>query len=101
MHLIYFDESGNTGNNLNDHQQPIFVLCALAVPEDRWLQVELGQLRQLPNLGRQFGQSHTVKIQCGRTGLGNFFDAFECFRSWFLGLGHAESSLNPYTNDKQ
>jgi hypothetical protein len=42
MHLIYFDESGNTGNNLNDHQQPIFVLCALAVPEDRWLQVEQG-----------------------------------------------------------
>jgi hypothetical protein len=42
MHLIYFDESGNTGNNLNDRQQPIFVLCALAVPEDRWLQVEKG-----------------------------------------------------------
>jgi hypothetical protein len=40
MHLIYFDESGNTGNNLNDRQQPVFVLCALAVPEDRWLQVE-------------------------------------------------------------
>ena len=40
MHLIYFDESGNTGNNLNDAQQPIFVLCALAVPEAKWLQVE-------------------------------------------------------------
>lgn len=40
MHLIYFDESGNTGNNLNDTQQPIFLLCALAVPEDKWLQVE-------------------------------------------------------------
>ncbi len=40
MHLIYFDESGNTGNNLNDAQQPIFVLCALAVPEVKWLQVE-------------------------------------------------------------
>ena len=40
MYLIYFDESGNTGNNLNDAQQPIFVLCALAVPKDKWLQVE-------------------------------------------------------------
>lgn len=40
MHLIYFDESGNTGNNLNDVQQPIFVLCALVVPEVKWLQVE-------------------------------------------------------------
>lgn len=40
MHLIYFDESGNTGNNLNDPQQPLFVLCALAVPESAWLNVE-------------------------------------------------------------
>ena len=40
MHLIYFDESGNTGNNLNDAQQPVFVLCALAIPEAKWLQVE-------------------------------------------------------------
>ena len=39
MHLIYFDESGNTGNNLNDVQQPIFVLCVV-VPEVKWLQVE-------------------------------------------------------------
>jgi len=40
MYLVYFDESGNTGNNLNDPQQPIFVLCALAVPKTKWLQVE-------------------------------------------------------------
>ena len=40
MYLIYLDESGNTGNNLNDTQQPVFVLCALAVPETKWLQVE-------------------------------------------------------------
>lgn len=40
MHLIYFDESGNTGNNLNDSQQPVFVLCALAVPEVKWLEIE-------------------------------------------------------------
>lgn len=40
MYLIYFDESGNTGNNLNDTQQPIFLLCALAVPKDKWLNVE-------------------------------------------------------------
>ena len=31
MHLIYFDESGNTGNNLEDPQQPVFVLGALVV----------------------------------------------------------------------
>ncbi len=40
MHLIYLDESGNTGLNLNDHQQPVFVLCALIVPEDNWQPLE-------------------------------------------------------------
>jgi len=40
MHLIYFDESGNSGNNLNDADQPIFVLGALIVPEDCWQAVE-------------------------------------------------------------
>ena len=40
MHLIYLDESGNTGNNLADPQQPVFVLGALIVPEHRWQPVE-------------------------------------------------------------
>ncbi|HVS52052.1 MAG TPA: DUF3800 domain-containing protein [Opitutaceae bacterium] len=41
MHLIYFDESGNTGTNLNTAQQPIFVLGALIVPETGWLALEI------------------------------------------------------------
>lgn len=40
MHLIYLDESGNTGNNLHDTSQPIFVLGALIVPEQKWLKLE-------------------------------------------------------------
>ena len=40
MHLIYLDESGNTGNNPADPHQPIFLLCALVLPEARWLEVE-------------------------------------------------------------
>ena len=40
MHLIYIDESGNTGNNLTDPHQPIFLLCALIVPEEQWIKVE-------------------------------------------------------------
>lgn len=40
MHLIYLDESGNSGNNLNDPDQPIFLLCAMIVPEDKWLRLE-------------------------------------------------------------
>jgi hypothetical protein len=40
MHFIYLDEAGNTGNNLKDATQPIFVLGALIVPETRWLRLE-------------------------------------------------------------
>jgi hypothetical protein len=40
MQLIYLDESGNTGNNLADPQQPVFVLGALIVPERTWQPVE-------------------------------------------------------------
>lgn len=40
MHLVYFDESGNSGNNLNDSDQPIFVLGGLIVPEADWQAVE-------------------------------------------------------------
>lgn len=40
MHLIYLDESGNTGNNLSDPHQPVFTLAALLVPEQRWLGLE-------------------------------------------------------------
>ena len=40
MHLIYLDESGNTGTNLGDPQQPVFVLAALIVPEAAWLDLE-------------------------------------------------------------
>lgn len=40
MHLVYLDESGNTGNNLDDPTQPIFVLGALIVPEACWQQLE-------------------------------------------------------------
>lgn len=40
MHLIYFDETGNTGNNLSDLQQPVFLLCGLLVHEMQWQKLE-------------------------------------------------------------
>lgn len=40
MHLIYIDESGNTGINLSDPQQPVFVLGALVVHESLWQIIE-------------------------------------------------------------
>lgn len=40
MHLIYFDETGNTGNNLTDPQQPVFLLCAMLIQHTRWQDLE-------------------------------------------------------------
>jgi len=40
VHLVYLDESGNTGNNLNDPAQPVFLLCAMIVDESRWHSLE-------------------------------------------------------------
>ena len=40
MYLIYLDESGNTGINLNDPNQPLFVLAALVVSESLWMSLE-------------------------------------------------------------
>ena len=36
MVLIYLDESGDTGVNLSDVQQPVFVLGAMLMPQDKW-----------------------------------------------------------------
>lgn len=40
MHLVYLDESGNSGTNLSDAQQPVFVLGALLVGEEKWHALE-------------------------------------------------------------
>jgi hypothetical protein len=36
MHFFYLDESGDSGANLNDEQQPIFVLGGLSVADKKW-----------------------------------------------------------------
>lgn len=40
MNLVYIDESGNTGLNLKDSQQPMFLLAAMIVPESKWFSLE-------------------------------------------------------------
>lgn len=40
MHFVYLDESGNTGNDLTNRDQPVFLLCAIIVPETSWLALE-------------------------------------------------------------
>ncbi len=40
MNLVYIDESGNTGLNLKDSQQPVFLLAAMILPESKWFSLE-------------------------------------------------------------
>ena len=40
MNLVYIDESGNTGLNLKDSQQPVFLLAAMIIPESKWFTLE-------------------------------------------------------------
>lgn len=40
MHIVYFDETGNTGTNFDDAQQRVFVLGAMVVPEAIWQSLE-------------------------------------------------------------
>ncbi len=70
MHLIYLDESGNSGNNLNDAQQPIFVLCAMIVAEDRWqgLENDLAKAlnRRFPSPGPVGLEVHGSELRNGK-----------------------------------
>ncbi len=69
MHLIYLDESGNSGMNLTDPQQPVFVLCGLVVAEHKWLDLERDLLdacdRYLPDRPASF-EVHGADIRNGR-----------------------------------
>lgn len=70
MHLIYVDESGNTGTNFTDSQQPLFVLAALIVPETCWIELESdleAALRELcPSIAAADGEIHATELRSGR-----------------------------------
>ena len=69
MHLIYFDESGNTGCNLDDSQQPVFLLGALVVPASCWQKLEqdllLSLAIHLPDLAKADVEVHAADIRNG------------------------------------
>lgn len=46
MHFFYLDESGDSGNDLLNHEQPIFVLAGLSVADKKWnnTKVELDKI---------------------------------------------------------
>lgn len=40
MHFFYLDESGDTGENLNDQEQPIFVLAGISIADEKWVKTQ-------------------------------------------------------------
>jgi hypothetical protein len=70
MHLVYIDESGNTGINLNDSQQPVFVLGGLIVPETCWLSLErdleAAIKARFPEAARDGSEIHATDLRTGR-----------------------------------
>lgn len=70
MYLVYLDESGNTGTDLTNTQQPVFVLGALIVPESRWRELEtdleaaIG--RRFPALAQAGAEIHGGELRSGR-----------------------------------
>ena len=69
MYLVYIDESGNTGVNLTDAEQPLFVLAALIVPEACWLDLERDLEQSLaelcPSLDAE-AELHATDLRSGR-----------------------------------
>lgn len=70
MHLVYIDESGNSGVNLNDPQQPLFLLCAMIVDEQRWdpLDQDLQSVlaARVPRWQSMDGfEVHAADLRCG------------------------------------
>src|SRR6266567_4868503 len=75
MHLIYFDESGQSGNNLTDTAQPVFTLAALVVPENVWLNVE----RELNAAATRYFPNRPERFEIHATALRNGDDYFRQF----------------------
>ena len=73
MYLIYLDESGNSGRNLADPQQPVFVLGALVVEESRWKPLESDLERALAaHLKFPKAESFEIHATDLRNGTGQF-----------------------------
>jgi len=70
VHLVYLDETGNTGTDLNDTQQPIFLLGALVVPEAHCqsLESDLNHAieQHFPLIAEDGLEIHAADLRAGR-----------------------------------
>jgi hypothetical protein len=126
MYLVYFDETGNTGTNFDDAQQPIFALGALVVSEAVWQDLEKdlqsavdstfpqprpegfeihgGSLRNGQGYFRDFSVANRVAFRdkwlalASQHGVKFIYRAIDKgrFRRWVLGELGSGVKLNPY-----
>lgn len=70
MYLVYVDETGNTGTDLTDSQQPVFLLAALIVPETCWQALESDLEDEIkarfPELDTAEAEIHAADVRSGR-----------------------------------
>jgi hypothetical protein len=66
MHFFYLDETGCTGPNLGDLDQPIFVIGGLSVTDERWRKTtEMVEAA----IAEFFGARYLRILNCMRTSL--------------------------------
>jgi len=51
VHFYYLDESGDTGPNLNDPDQPVMVLGGVSVRDEGWNQTQIALDGKLSEIG--------------------------------------------------
>jgi len=88
--ILYCDESGNTGSNLNDPDQPFYVLAGLVVPEGAAPAVEdlVNRLRREAAIrSPEVKAAALMNSSRGRQAIGRFLtDVFEVHTALFVGV---------------
>ena len=73
MNLVYIDDTGNTGLNLKDNQQPIFVLVSIIVHSSKWFAMEKEFYDILKgHFGKELPEDFELKAVNLRSGANHF-----------------------------
>ncbi|MBN1796458.1 MAG: DUF3800 domain-containing protein [Sedimentisphaerales bacterium] len=96
MYLVYIDESGNTGLNLKDTEQPVFIMAAIIVDQLKWFSLEKEFLEiAVRYFGRPLPDPFHVQAKELKSGRGLFsklcFEEQLSFRDEMLNLLYANN----------
>lgn len=66
MELIYLDDSGSTGTNLDDKEQPLFVLGGVVIKDDKWHEInhKIDEIKKAFGIAEQ--ELHIMEIMKDR-----------------------------------